>query len=185
LCLVPTAVIVIVLKSLALASVMATMIPYHQASQMILVTMVMTTMAALVKAALVKAALAKAALAKEPSAKALLAKALLAKASLAVELGARELVARATDNAEIDAVNYLKTRMKTLVAISDPDVLTVSTAAVFARRWSLVKEWHHYLPNLKPAGNLGFWDPFGRMEMHHLLFQPRVMPDPCWLSQDN
>jgi hypothetical protein len=49
-------------------------------------------------AALVKAALIKAALAKEP----------LAKEPLAVALLARELVARATDNAEIDAVNYLR-----------------------------------------------------------------------------
>jgi hypothetical protein len=72
----------------------------------------------------------------------------------------------------------LKTRMKTLVAISDPDVLTVSTAAVFARRWSLVKDWPHYLPNLKPAGNLGFWDPFGRMEMQDVQHYLKSYPAP-------
>lgn len=71
LCLVPTAVIVSILKSLALASVLATMIPCHRVNQKIEVAMAMTTMVLVVRAKVVKEA--RAAVVKEARANAVIA----------------------------------------------------------------------------------------------------------------
>jgi hypothetical protein len=63
---------------------------------------------------------------------------LVAKAKVVKEARAA-VVKEARANAVIAFVNYLKTMMKTTIAISDPDVPPVTAAVSFIRRWSLVE----------------------------------------------